>query len=257
MEKIQFNLTHNDSVAQITLSDGKGNVLDSVMMSEIQTVLDSLKSKTGIKLITFEGGGKHFSFGASVEEHKKEYASEMLESFHRLFFTMMNLSIPTLAKISGQCLGGGMELALYCNFIFTDKTAVLGVPEITLGVFPPPASILLPMKVGGARAEELILTGKRITGEEAKAIGLVNEVYEHREAMDRCVDEWIAKNILPLSASSLRRAVKASRIFQNHIFSKFLPALEELYISDLMQTYDANEGINSFLEKRKPIWRNS
>lgn len=257
MTKIQFNFTHNNSVAKIILNDGKGNVLDSIMMSEIRSILDSLKSKKEIKLITFEGAGKHFSFGASVEEHKKEHAAEMLDSFHRLFFTMMDLSIPTLAKVSGQCLGGGMELALACNFIFADKTVILGVPEITLGVFPPPASILLPMKIGSARAEELLLTGKRISAEEAKSLGLVNEVYENREVMNVCVDEWIAKNILPLSASSLRYGVSASRVFLNHILSKFLPELQKLYVDDLMKTHDANEGINSFLEKRKPRWENN
>jgi len=213
-----------------------------------------LKDKKEIKLITFEGASKHFSFGASVEEHRKENAAAMLDSFHRLFFTMMELSIPALAKVSGQCLGGGMELALFCNFIFADKTAILGQPEIVLGVFPPPASILLPMKIGYAKAEELLITGKRISVEEAKSLGLINEIYENRDTMDGCVDEWITKNILPLSSSSLRYAVRASRVFLNHILSKFLPELQKLYVHDLMETHDANEGITSFLEKRKPIF---
>ncbi len=120
-------------------------------------LLNSFKNNNDIKLITFEGAGKHFSFGASVEEHTKENAPEMLQKFHQIFYTITDLAIPTLAKISGQCLGGGLELALVCNFLFADKSAKLGQPEIILGVFPPPASIILPLKIGNAKAEELII----------------------------------------------------------------------------------------------------
>ncbi len=102
MEKIKVNYTHNDSIAQIILDDGKGNVLDHIMMEELQALLNSFKTKNEIKLITFEGAGKHFSFGASVDEHKKEAAAAMLRSFHMLFYTLRDLSIPTVAKISGQ-----------------------------------------------------------------------------------------------------------------------------------------------------------
>ncbi|HEY4800535.1 MAG TPA: enoyl-CoA hydratase-related protein, partial [Bacteroidia bacterium] len=148
MEKIKVNYTYNNSVAQIILDDGKGNVLDHVMMHELQAILDSFKTNYNLKLITFEGAGKHFSFGASVEEHKKDAAAAMLRSFHHLFYALRDLSIPTVAKISGQCLGGGLELALMCNQMFADKTAKLGQPEVVLGVFPPPASLLLPEKIG-------------------------------------------------------------------------------------------------------------
>src|SRR6266545_2604689 len=126
MQKIKLNFIHDGAVAQIIFTDGKGNVLDNIMMSEFQAVLDSFKKRPDLKLITLEGEGKHFSFGANVEEHKKEHAAKMLAAFHNLFYTITDLSIPVLAKVSGQCLGGAMELALICNFIFADKTAMLG-----------------------------------------------------------------------------------------------------------------------------------
>jgi cyclohexa-1,5-dienecarbonyl-CoA hydratase len=236
MQKIKIEYTHDNSVAQITLDDGKGNVLDSVMMGELNELLNSFKDKTELKLITFEGAGKHFCFGASVEEHTKENAPAMLKSFHQLFYTITDLAIPTLAKISGQCLGGGLELALICNFLFADKSANLGQPEILLGVFPPPASVILP---------------------EGKAIGLINKVFEDKDTMEKSIEEWIKKNILNKSASSLRYVVRASRTTFNHLLRKMLPAVEEMYLKELMETDDANEGINSFLEKRKPIWKNS
>ena len=256
MEKIKLEFTHDDSVARVILDDGKGNVLDKIMMNELHEVFDSLKGKNNIKLITFEGAGKNFSFGASVPEHTKELAAEMLSSFHRLFYEVIDLSIPAMAKISGHCLGGGMELALACNFIFADKTVKFGQPEITLGVFAPPASLLLPLKIGNARAEELLITGKIISAEEAKEIGLLNGVYDDKETMETSLDEWISKNILGKSASSLRYAVKVSRKVFNDVVKTELPKIEETYIKELMETNDANEGINSYLEKRKPVWKN-
>ena len=185
MQKIKVEYTHNNSVARVILDDGKGNVLDSIMMGELAEILNLFKEKNDLKLITFEGAGKHFSFGASVEEHTKENAPKMLREFHQLFYTITDLAIPTLAKISGQCLGGGLELALVCNFLFADKSANLGQPEILLGVIPPPASVILPLKIGNAKAEELIITGKAISAEEGKAMGLINEVYEDKDAMEK------------------------------------------------------------------------
>ncbi len=256
MGKLRVEYTHEKTIARVILDDGKGNILDSLMMEELQTVLESFRNQPNLKLITFEGEGKHYSFGASVEEHQKDMAAVMLRDFHKLFFTIRDLSIPTLSKISGQCLGGGLELALICNFLFADKTAKLGQPEIILGVFPPPASILLPLKIGYARAEEILITGKTIDAAEGLEIGLLNKVYEDKAELEEQTNLWIEQNILPKSASSLRFSVKAARVKFNHILGNFLPQLEHMYVNQLMETKDANEGINSFLEKRKPVWEN-
>jgi len=257
MEKIRVSYSHDNTVVTVQLNDGKGNVLDHVMMEELQSQLNGWAANTDLKLIIFEGSGKHFSFGASVEEHQKEFAAAMLRAFHQLFFSLRELSIPTLAKISGQCLGGGMELALMCNFLFADQSAKFGQPEILLGVFPPPASILLPEKIGLARAEEWLITGRTVPAEEAFRIGLVNYLYTDRAEMDLRTAEWIEQQIIPKSASSLRYAVKAVRVKFNHVIGNFLPALESMYVTRLMETHDANEGISSFLEKRKPNWSNN
>lgn len=254
MQKIKITYTNENSVANIVLNGGEGNILDRLMMDELQYTFDSFKGRRSLKLIVFEGAGNHFSFGASVEEHKKKVAAGMLKVFHQLFYSLKDLSVPTLAKVSGQCLGGGLELALMCNFIFADKSAKFGQPEINLGVFAPPASILLPEKIGYARAEELLITGKVISADEAKLISLVNQVFDDKATMDNEVNAWIEKYILPKSASSLRYSVNATRIKLNHLLSQFLPQLESIYVNQLMETHDANEGIQSFLEKRKPVW---
>lgn len=257
MEKIKLTYTHNNTVACILLNDGKGNVLDNTMMLEILSCFKEFKQNKNLKLITFQGEGKHFSFGASVEEHTKEFAEAMIKTFHQLFFGIIELSVPTMAKISGQCLGGGMELAIMCNFLFADKTAKLGQPEIILGVFPPPASVILPEKIGLARAEELLITGRSVDAEEAIRLGLVHQLFEDKNALNAGSEEWIEKNIIPKSASALRFGVKAARIKFNHIFTNFIPQLESIYLRQVMETNDANEGINSFLEKRQPAWVNS
>jgi len=257
MEKIKVNYLYENSVVNILLDDGKGNILDHIMMEELQNVFNSFAHKKDLKLIVFEGAGKHFSFGASVEEHQKEFAATMLRNFHQLFYSLRDLSIPALAKVSGQCLGGGMELALVCNFIFADKTAKFGQPESMLGVFAPPASLLLPEKIGYARAEELLITGKTINADEARSIGLVNELFDDRATLDAGVSDWIIKYILPKSASSLRYSVKAARVKLNHVLTNFLPQLESMYTKELMGTHDANEGILSFIEKRAPVWENN
>ncbi len=256
MEKLKVKYTHDGSIANIILDDGKGNVLDNIMMLELLDLFEGFKENNDLKLIIIEGEGKHFSFGASVEEHTKDLAETMIRTFHKLFMTITELHIPFLAKVSGQCLGGGMELALICNFIFADESARFGQPEIVLGVFPPPASVLLPLKIGYARAEELLMTGKSITANEAERMGLVNHLYSDAEALSEGVDQWVEKYILPKSASSLRFANRAARIKFNHILGNFLPQLEFLYTKQLMETKDANEGINSFLEKREPEWTN-
>lgn len=257
MEKIKVNFTHDESVAVITLSNGKGNVIDLQMMKEMLEVFSEFRSARDLKLIIFQGDGKHFSFGASVEEHTRSLAPDMLGSFHSIFLNLIDLGIPTMARISGQCLGGGLELALICNFLFADSTAVLGQPEIVLGVFPPPASVILPLKIGSAKAEEILLTGRNLPVGEAKQIGLVNEVFADRNSMDTETELWISKHILPKSASSLRFAVKAARSHFNQVVAAGLPALENIYIRELMDTHDANEGIASFLEKRQPLWENA
>lgn len=255
--KINVSFTHDKTVATLTLADGKGNILDKIMMQEILSAFDEFERIQSLKLIVIEGEGKHFSFGASVEEHKKEAAAQMLQTFHSLFFKMADMAIPMLAKISGQCLGGGLEFALGCHFIFTDSSAWLGQPEIVLGVFAPPASVMLPLKIGQARAEEMLLTGSSIPATKAQSWGLLNEVFETREEMDSETEAWIAKHILPKSASSLRYAVRAARNSFNEHLRDQLKQLETLYLGSLMETHDANEGIASFIQKRPPDWKNN
>lgn len=254
MQKIIKTEYHHGQVVRLTLNAPKGNVLDSHMMNALQEAFDQIATKSNVKLIQLAGAGNHFSFGASVAEHTKEKAPAMLAQFHQLLHTIMDLKIPTAAIVSGQCLGGGLELALMGHFLFADETAILGQPEINLGVFAPPASIILPLKIGQSKADELLLTGKTLPATDMEKYGLVTRLFENRNEMENGVDVWLRKYILPKSASSLQYALQAARWTFNASLRKQLKLLEEYYTTELMESHDANEGILAFLEKRPPKW---
>lgn len=247
---------HERQVLRLTLNAPKANVLDAAMMEELRQALEMHGREPQLKLIQFTGAGDHFSFGASVAEHTRERAPAMLKEFHGLFHLLMDLAVPTAALVSGQCLGGGLELALMCNVLFVDESARLGQPEITLGVFPPPASLILPMKIGQARADELLLSGRSIKGAEAQAMGLAFLCAPDRAAMHTAAEDWTVKHLLPKSASSLRFAVEAARSAFNDTLLERLSRLERTYLTELMATKDATEGITAFLERRQPVWTN-
>ncbi len=244
---------HFDGQAmRIILNSPKGNILDGEMMGEMIAALDGAVENKHLKIIVFEGSGKHFCFGASVEEHRKDQAAKMLDQFHGLFFKLMDLNIPTAAIVRGQCLGGGMELAIYCDFVFAEQTAAFGQPEIKLGVLPPPASIILPLRIGQAGADAIVLTGESIDMKRAFELGIVTHaVPEGKDGWEH-VGQWISEIMLPKSASSLRLARSCVRMHFNRRVRELLPEIQKVYLEKLMETHDANEGIDSFLNRRKP-----
>lgn len=247
---------YDECVVRIVLNSPKANVLEAGMLEEILQAIATAGSEKQVKLIVFEGEGKHFSFGASVPEHTKDKAAAMLRAFHAVFYELARNCVPTMAVVRGQCLGGGMELALVCNFIVADGTAMFGQPEIVLGVLPPPASVMLPKKVGQAFADDLVLTGRSVDAREAHRIGLVNLLAEDGQDAWLVASSWIEKHILPKSAASMRIANSAvRRDFFRRIWED-LPQMEGIYLKELMETNDANEGIQAFIERRKPVWKN-
>ena len=165
-ETISVEETHQGEVTEIIMGPPPANVLSAKMMKEIEAQLDIDEKLPAKKLIIFTGQGKHFCFGASVEEHKPEHVNDMLPAFHNLIGRLIDCPIPTLAKVTGMCLGGGFELALACTLIFADETAKFSVPEITRGVFPPPAASLLPFKCADQAASQIILSGEQFPAEK-------------------------------------------------------------------------------------------
>ncbi|GAB4303818.1 MAG: enoyl-CoA hydratase [Myxococcota bacterium] len=241
---------------QITLASPPANIITAAVMKEISAALAEEEKNKGRKLVIFSGEGKHFSFGASVEEHKPELVNDMLPVFHKMVGDVIACGIPTLARVTGLCLGGGFELALACNFIFADETTKMGVPEIQLAVFPPVACILLPLKCGDGATPHITLTGGQFTAKELREKGVVNLVAETGK-LDETIAAFYEKEFKPKSASSLRIAKKASVLRFLAEYNKYIGELESLYLKELMSSNDAKEGIAAFIEKRQPNWKNS
>jgi len=251
-QKIRVEEFLDGSALQVVLNAPKGNLLDGAMLGEINALLDELKQRHDLRLICFSGAGSHFSFGASVEEHVGERARTMLQAFHGMFYRLIELALPTVAAVRGRCLGGGMELAAFCNWVVAAPGAVFAQPEIQLAVLPPVASLILPLKIGQAAADDINLTGRNVEASEAKALGLVDRIVDDPVAD---VVTWAERELKPKSASSLRCALRASRWRFNQLLHCELPAVEKFYLDELMATHDANEGLAAFLEKRKPVWQ--
>ena len=176
----------------------------------------------------------------------------MLGVFHRVFRKLWRADWVTLAAVHGHCLGGGMELAVACDFVLATHTARFGQPEIKLACFPPVAAILLPALVGPRRALDLILTGRTLTAEQAHALGLVTEVVGEGE-LDAAVAKLLA-TLAELSPAALPLARRAVLRAPGLDFERALDEMEKLYLDTLMKTADAAEGIRAFIERRKPVW---
>jgi cyclohexa-1,5-dienecarbonyl-CoA hydratase len=252
-KKIKLDFKNDSQVLTLTLNAPKGNVLDREMMIALIAAIKEQGNAPSTKALVFQGEGGHFSFGASVPEHQKEFAPQMLATFHDLFRTLIAVNKPCIALVRGQCLGGGFELAMFCHWIFAAEDAKFGQPEINLAVFPPVASLILPHLIGQSAADDLVLSGRLITAPEAKQNGLVYSVSADPQA---ALDEFLAKHILPKSAAALQFAARASRYEMHQAFLKNIQALEKMYVQELMETADANEGIKAFMEKRNPVWKN-
>src|SRR5438094_10417657 len=175
-QDIKFKI--DDRVARITFARPPLNVFNIAMMTEIGEALNECVSRREVVAIVFDAAAdaRAFSAGVAVEEHVPETVFQMLDSFHSIFRTLASISKPTIAVVDGAALGGGCELVAACDIVIASERARFGQPDITLGVFPPVAAILLPRIIGEKRARELILTGELIDAAEALRLGLVNYV---------------------------------------------------------------------------------
>jgi cyclohexa-1,5-dienecarbonyl-CoA hydratase len=252
-ELLQWEEKFAGQVGEIRLGPPPANIVSAKIMAEISDCLEEATKNPHCKLVIISGQGKNFSYGASVEEHAPGKVKEMLPSFHKMIAQLLSCPVPTLAKVTGLCLGGGFEVALACNFIFADDTAKFAVPEIQLGVFPPVAAALLPAQYGSVVASKLILTGEKFSGKELAGLGMITQLVETGN-LDTMLASFIEKQILPKSASSLRIANFAAKMSVSENYNRLIANLEKLYLGDLMNTKDAVEGIQSFIEKRPPKW---
>jgi cyclohexa-1,5-dienecarbonyl-CoA hydratase len=243
-----------DGLGTITLNKPPVNVLNIAMMEEINDVLKGWQGKKDLKVGLFNAKGKCFSAGVDVGEHMGDLAPKMIEVFHGMFRLIDKLGIPTIASVYGSCLGGGCELAIFCDFVIASEGAKFGQPEIQVGVFPPIAAQIMPRIMGRKDAMDLILSGRIIPAEDAKAMGLINKVVTEDELESTTTD--FIKPYLKLSAEVLRKTKKAITAGLMDDLEPSLKVIEDIYLNELMNTADAQEGLKAFLEKRKPEWKN-
>jgi cyclohexa-1,5-dienecarbonyl-CoA hydratase len=246
-------LEYDDQVLHLQLARPKANIIDAAMIDALSTALNQHVANPRIMAVILDAEGPNFSFGASVKEHLPDQCAGMLRTLHALIMQMLEYPVPIIAAVRGQCIGGGLEVVCAANLIIAAPDAKLGQPEISLAVFAPAASCLLPERVGQSQAEMLLLSGQSIDAEKARHIGLVDEISAEPSAAALA---WIEKYLLGKSSSSLRLATTAARHDYVSRIREKLATVESLYLDQLMQTDDAVEGLNAFLEKRKPVWAN-
>jgi len=244
-------LERDGALLRLRLARPKANLIDAQMIAALAKGFSSHKENKGLLAALVDHEGPHFSFGASVEEHLPERCEQMLRQLHSLLHEMLAWPKPILVAVRGQCLGGGLELAAAGGLIFAAPDAQLGQPEIKLGVFAPAASVLLPLRIGQARAEDLLLSGRPISAMQAAAWGLVHEVADDPVA---AASIYFEKHLLGKSAASLALAVRAARQPFAELARARLDDVEALYLEKLMTTRDANEGLIAFMQKRQPKW---
>jgi cyclohexa-1,5-dienecarbonyl-CoA hydratase len=242
-----------DGVATLTLNRAPVNVLNIEMMEEINTYLEGLKKEKSLKLLVIQAVGKAFSAGVDVGEHLGELVYKMIEVFHKMFRLMDALKVPSIAVVNGSALGGGCELALYCDMVIATEKSKFGQPEIQVGVFPPIAALIFPRMIGRKKAMELILAGDTLSAQEALALGLINKVVPEASLADE-VNGFIEK-FKKLSGVVLKLAKEATLAGLNDDVDRGLKTIEKIYLDRLMKTNDAMEGLKAFLEKRKPTWK--
>jgi cyclohexa-1,5-dienecarbonyl-CoA hydratase len=247
-----IQMERKEGLATIILNREPLNILNIAMMKEIHQALDFLK-KEKFKLLLFKSKGKSFSAGVDVGEHLGDRVEEMIEVFHGIFRKMDSLPAISVASVQGAALGGGCELALYCDLVLASNKAKFGQPEIQVGVFPPIAALIFPRITGRKKALELILSGETISAQEALTLGLINKVVP-QGTLEEEIDKFCGK-FLPLSGLVLALTKKAFKAGLMDDQAQGLKAIEKIYLQELMKTQDAEEGLKAFLEKRGPVWK--
>jgi cyclohexa-1,5-dienecarbonyl-CoA hydratase len=254
MENIKFQI--QDRVARITFARPPLNILNIAMMREIGAALNECADRRDLAAIVFDAaeGTRAFSAGVAVEDHVADTVYQMLDCFHAIFRSLQQISKPTVAVVDGPALGGGCEMVAACDMVIASERARFGQPEIKLGVFPPIAAVLLPRIIGEKKAREMILLGEIVDAREALRLGLVNQVVRSGELPEQA-DALLTK-LRELSGVSLQFTRAALDLGRQGDFESALTEVENVYLNELMKTEDATEGVQSFMEKRKPEWRN-
>ncbi len=230
------------------------NAMNTAMGEELLRCFDAFTWDKTVRAVVFTGAGeKAFCVGGDLKE-RNEMSDEVWRAQHLIFeqgaARVLHCPVPVIAAVEGFALAGGCELALLSDFIVAAETAVFGVPEITLGIFPGIGGTqLLPRIVGAPMAREMIFTGRRVDAKEAKAVGLVNHLVPKGQARAKALE--IATTIAQNGPVAVRQAKKAvNRGSETDLETGMALAIEAYNVT--VTTEDRLEGVRAFNEKRKP-----
>jgi cyclohexa-1,5-dienecarbonyl-CoA hydratase len=253
--KSPVHLEVRNDVAYITLDSPPLNILTISLMDAITETLGKVAADSSVKAVAFTANGKAFSAGADVDEHRPEKIQQMIGSFGRMFRTLSELEVPCVMAVNGPALGGGFELAMMADILIANEKATFGQPEIRLGFFAPVGVVVLPARVGPGRAMEITCSGRTYSAADMHEFGLVSRVVpleELENALESTLKDF--RHASPLVMRLNVRTLK--RIYGGSHFSEALATAEKAFLEELMATEDVREGIASFFEKRKPVWKN-
>ncbi len=242
----------DNGIAVVTLNRPPLNILDNPMMAQFNALLEEVIGNDDLAAIVIQANGKAFCAGVDVGDHAAGNVADMITLFHGIFRKLASTDALTIAAVNGAALGGGCELACFCDIILASERAKFGQPEVKVGVFPPVAACILPLQIGTRKAVELTALGETILADEAHRIGLVSHVYAAEDFESR-VQEYL-DSIRELSRPVVRLAKKATMLSLRGQIMAHLEQTESLYLNELMNVRDAHEGISAFIEKRAPVW---
>ena len=247
-------LTTRDEVAYLCLDFPPLNILTCAMMKAIGDALERVVADAGLKAVAFTAKGKAFSAGADVGEHAPELAPRLIDDFSRMFRLLGGLEVPVVMAVNGAALGAGFELVLMGDVVLASEKAKFGQPEIRLGFFAPVGVAYLPALVGIAKAMEITCSGRTYGAQEMLDCGLVSRVTSPDEldaALESVLDEF--RQASPLV---MRLNVRTLKRLRGQPFEEARCEAERVFLEELMKSADVKEGIASFFEKRKPVWKN-
>lgn len=254
-EQFQFIKHHIESgVARMTLNRPEHNLLNEPMLRELADGIAFVADRADVKLIVLDSACKVFCGGIDVGEYTSERVFQMVEAFHSVFAGILESSKPVLTVLNGPAIGGGAELAVFGDLVVATPKARFAQPEITIGVFPPLASTILPFLVGPKVALELVLLGEPITAERALELGLLNRLVPEAQ-LEATVDGLIAK----ITSHSGPVLTMAKRAIVGGIGLSLRDGLKNsmnIFLNELYRLEDSQEGLRALVEKRKPNWKN-
>jgi cyclohexa-1,5-dienecarbonyl-CoA hydratase len=241
-------------VARMTLNRPEHNLLNEAMLRELADGITYAGEHDNVKLIVLDSACKVFCGGIDIGEYTSERVFQMLDAFHAVFAGMLEVGKPVVSVVNGPAIGGGAELAAFGDLVIATPKARFAQPEITIGVFPPLASTILPFLVGPKIALELVLTGEAVTAERALELGIVNRLVPETQ-LEPTVKDLVGR-ISGHSGPVLTMAKKAILGGMGLSLRDGLKHSMNIFLNELYRLEDSQEGLRALVERRKPNWKN-